>query len=260
MRHYATGREIAAAIFFRLTFLLQLCLPATVVSAEDPVGQTGEFSINVIATDLFSEEKASEFAPYVDAEHVISWEVYVPQGYDPDQPAGLLTYISPTRSGRILEEWKPLLSERNMIWIGANNSGNAQTTPLRVIYAVLGTGLIKNSYSIDSDRVYVSGFSGGGRVSSWAILEYPHIYKGAIYICGVNFWQDGRDDLDRFRDHRYVFLTGTNDFNYQDTRNVFSKYRRAGFENIDLLTVTNMGHRLPDAKDFIKALDFVDPL
>ena len=116
-----------------------------------------------------------------------------------------------------------------------------------------------NNYRIDPSRVYVSGFSGGGRTASAVAPEYAQLFTGAIYICGVNFWDGHKPkQLERIRDNRYVFLTGSKDFNRSETRRVHRAYRRADVDNVMLLEVAGMDHRMPPPEDLAQAITFLD--
>jgi predicted peptidase len=155
--------------------------------------------------------------------------------------------------------YKPILAEENLIWIGANHSGNRVRVARRISLALLATALADREFSIDASRVYVSGFSGGGRTASAVAPEYPQIFKGAIYICGVNFWNSRKPkELGRVRDNRYVFLTGKEDFNRSETRRVLRAYQRADVEEVLLLEVPGMDHRMPPAHDLAAAIDYLD--
>jgi hypothetical protein len=46
---------------------------------------------------------------------------------------------------------------------------------------------------------------------------------------GADFWTEAEEPLrPRITANRYVFITGTRDFNHRDMRRVFSKYQAAG--------------------------------
>ena len=60
------------------------------------------------------------------------------------------------------------------------------------------------------------------------------------------------------KSHRYVFLTGSDDFNRQLTRRIYGRYRRAGVANIDLITVPGMAHSTPGEKHFREAMHYLD--
>lgn len=231
------------------------------VAAATPSAETlrGELSLSATAHELLGDDSGRLFGSALDPEEVTEWELYVPGNYDPDLPAGLLVFISPTDSGRMPRRYQSVLDEKNLIWIGANHSGNRVRVARRVSLALLATALADRHYRIDASRVYVSGFSGGGRTASAVAPEYAQIFTGAIYICGVNFW-DGRKPkrLDQVRDNRYVFLTGNKDFNRAETRSVHRAYRRADVDNVLLLEVPGMDHRMPPAEDLASAITFLD--
>jgi hypothetical protein len=85
--------------------------------------QTGEFKAAHTVSDLLGETSARPYESIIPPDEVIEWEVYVPDNYNPDRPADLLIYISPTQKGSIPPQWKSLLDEHNLIWIGANKTG-----------------------------------------------------------------------------------------------------------------------------------------
>ena len=125
--------------------------------------------------------------------------------------------------------------------------------------ALLATAIADNNYRIDPSRVDVSGFSGGGRTASAVAPEYAQLFTGAIYIGRVNFWEGQKPErMDRVRGNRYVFLTGSEDFNRSETRRVHRAYRRANVENVMLLEVPGMDHRRPPPEDLAQAIAFLD--
>lgn len=230
---------------------------ATASASAEPL--RGEVSLSASAHELLGDNSAALFGSALDPEEFIEWELYVPGDYDAGSPAGLVVFISPTDSGRMPRRYQSTLDEKNLIWIGANHSGNRVRVARRVSFALLATALADMHYRIDASRVYVSGFSGGGRTASAVAPEYAQIFTGAIYICGVNFW-DGRkpNKLDQVRQNRYVFLTGKKDFNRAETRRVHRAYRRAEVENVLLLEVAGMDHRMPPVDDLETAITFLD--
>ncbi len=234
-----------------------LCMAYPPISAGNPL--RGEVSLAATAYEILGEEAVELFGSAVDPHETNEWAVYVPASYDPESPAGLLVFISPTDSGRMPGRYRPVLEDNNLIWIGAHRSGNRVRIARRIGLALLATAIADSNYRIDPSRVYVSGFSGGGRTASAVAPEYAQLFTGAIYICGVNFW-DGRKpkQLDRVRDNRYVFLTGSKDFNRSETRRVHRAYRRADVDNVMLLEVAGMDHRMPPAEDLAQAIAFLD--
>ena len=173
----------------RFSLYLLVLTVGSAALGEDFSGKRGDYLFQFMAGELFTKRQADEWGQYIRLDEEISWEVFVPESYDPLDPVGVLVYISPTRSGLVMDEWKEALADRNLIWIGANKSGNTELSLTRSIYAILGAELVKHHYEVDEQRIYVSGFSGGGREASILVQDFSHLFKGALYICGVNFWK-----------------------------------------------------------------------
>jgi predicted esterase len=221
--------------------------------------ENAELRLTATAEEILGKEAAEHFSGVLSADADISWQVYVPPNYDPDVPAGLMVYVPPVKTGRMRPGWRPVMAEKNLIWIAANQSGNKIDAGLRITYAVLATILAGQHYSVDRERIYISGFSGGGRVASVVAPQYPHIFKGAVYNCGVNFWGGSTPPrMDLVRENRFVFITGSKDFNRRETRRAEDAYRKVGVENVLLLDIPGMSHSNPAAADFAKAIEFLD--
>lgn len=229
------------------------------VFASPNTGQTGKFKIQASAIELLGEIAAQRYAPIVPVDDLIEWEIYVPATYDPAKPAGLLVYVSPHASGRIPSQWETLMAESNLIWVAASQSGNELSPRRRIAYALLATAMIDRDYRLDWQRIYVSGFSGGGRIASMLATKFPELFKGAIYNCGVNFWDQATSgSLELIKNNRFVFITGSKDFNVRDTKRVFRKYKRAGVQQIKLMVIPHMGHSNPGRSEYAQAIAYLD--
>ena len=236
-----------------LSTLLSPCLLALESHSK------GDITINSSLIELLGEQAAVKLKEVMPSDEVINWQVYVPETYDPKVPAGVLVYISPTPSGQIPPDWKSLMDKHNLIWIAADHSGNRETTIRRMYYALLGSNIIKSKYSTTKNRLYLSGFSGGGRVASILAWEHPHIFKGAIYNSGVNFWNEKEPaNLQQLQNNRFVFITGKSDGNLDDTKRVYRKYKAAGVKNIKLMINMRQGHSNPRKSSYEKAIIFLD--
>lgn len=242
----------------RTSVIFLTCLPLTGIAVADGAAR-GEFRVAASLPEVIGKDGAGRFESIVDPAETIEWELFVPEAYDPERPPGLLVYISPSDSGVIPEGWQAVLEHANLVWIAANDSGNRVRVARRVTYAMVAPAVVARDYRIDASRVYVSGFSGGGRVASMVAPEYAHVFQGALYICGVNAWGDHTPPrLDAVRENRYVFLTGRKDFNRVETRRAYRAYRRAGVDNVLLMDVPGMDHRNPSPRRLQEALDFLD--
>jgi len=244
----------------RLRNLLLACWLSILAATVNADGVSfGEVNVSATLPELVGEESAGRFEGVIGPDENIEWELYVPESYDPASPAGLMVYISPSDSGGIPKGWKDVMDVNNMIWIAANRSGNRTRVARRVSYALFAPAVVARDYEINIARVFVSGFSGGGRVASMVAPEYPTVFKGAIFICGVNFWGNREpDQLGVVQANRYVFLTGREDFNRDETRSAYKSYKKAGAENVLLMDIGGMDHRNPSAKRLAEAIAFLD--
>jgi hypothetical protein len=220
--------------------------------------RTGEFRLTKTLTEVLGADVAGRFAAVQPPDKLINWQVFVPAAYDAEHPAGVLVYISPTASGKLPAWWDDVLAERNLIWIGADDAGNMEHVQKRALLALIAPSLIGREYAIDPDRVYVTGLSGGGKMASMVATDHANVFKGAIYNCGVEFWDGQPAQLDRIRQNRYVFITGEHDQALRPTRRAYSRYRRAGVEHVKLMVIRGMGHENPDPDRLAEALDFLD--
>jgi len=239
--------------------LLVIGISQLSLGAPDPgLPRTGAFSITMTPEELLGEAPEKVQSVIASDEQIV-WEAYVPGSYSADAPAGVVVYVSPDRSGTIPSGWASVLDEHNLIWISANQSGNRVPGGRRIVKAILGLEAIQQRYAIDDTRIYIAGFSGGGKVASMIATDLPTIFVGGIFICGVVDWgSDETQYIETIRSNRYVFLTGERDQALESTKRVYRSYRDAGVPNIRLVVVRRMGHSNPSRNEISKAIEFLD--
>tara|TARA_R110002073_G_scaffold28167_6_gene89730 strand:+ start:1283 stop:2041 length:759 start_codon:yes stop_codon:yes gene_type:complete len=238
-----------------IVFLLVNCC----AYAQDTTLRTGPYETTGTAKDILGKELSSKYSHLIDLDLDITWEIDVPDDYDPKNPPGVMVYISPQNIVNLPTGWLDVTDEKNLIFIAARMSGNNEPVGSRIVMALLALPLVQSSYTINTDRIFISGFSGGGRVASMVSTSFPHIFKGALYSCGANFWQDVNiEQMENIQNNRFVFLTGTNDFNLNDTKKVYSKYKKAGATNSKLMVIPRMGHSNPKRTKFAQAIEYLD--
>jgi len=238
------------------------CWLITLLLAYPPVCHAREaeqkFEITATLEQLYGSEQAEKFRDILKPDADITWQVYRPS-HPSDEPPGLLVYVSPTRSGAMDGRWAKVLDEYNLVYVAADRSGNRIPVTRRMVLATSSIYAVKQQIEIDEKRIYVSGFSGGGRVASFLSRQYPAVFSGAIFICGVDFWnEDVIRDMNRVLTNRYVFVSGTRDFNLNETRIVYRKYLEAGAKNSLLEIENGMAHQLPGAKTLQTVLEFLE--
>jgi poly(3-hydroxybutyrate) depolymerase len=239
--------------------LLLWCVATNAEEGDEPGIQYGWFDLTRTAAEMLDPSTLESMSDVLDADKTITWQVYVPDSYNPSKPAGLLVYISPTRQGQMPSGWQPVFDDGNLIFISADQSGNRTPTKRRMLFAALAPYVVSSDFEMDPDRIYVSGFSGGGKAASIAAMNFANLFTGAIYICGAEFWPNVSPELlSKAKANRYVFLTGGRDFNRTLTGDIYAEYERAGMANINLMSIPSMGHDTPGRTHFQEAIDYLD--
>ena len=219
---------------------------------------TESLRLEATPDQLIGEQEAARLEHILDPGEPLSWEAYLPHNNSAESP-GVLVYVSPRAEGKIDQRWKSVMDSHNLIYIAANDSGNKIPTVKRMLMATMAIRALAQNHAFNIERVYVSGFSGGGRVASRLASHYPEVFTGAIYICGVDFWKEKQTPkVDRLLQNRFVFLTGSKDFNRSETSRIYRKYLKAGATQSELMVIPGMRHELPGSADLAKALRFLD--
>lgn len=239
------------------TLILQVLPVGTVFAQEQAPGT--RFDIRYTLNELLGEEEAARYKAFIPPAKKLTWAVYLPDN-DATEPPGVFVYVSPRNRGRIDNRWRAAMDRKNLIYIGADQSGNRKPVNQRMILAIMALRALEKNYLIDGKRITVSGFSGGGKIASKLASQYPEVFSGALYICGVLPWlEDPAPRMEQLVKNRFVFLTGTNDFNLNETRGVYHKYLNAGVEHSNLMVIPGMSHELPDAQIMADALEYLHP-
>jgi predicted esterase len=238
-----------------LPFLaLLLLLIQTPASAANPTPSIIEAAETIEA--LVPASQLASFAKTYPVDRPIRWKLHVPT----ESPSpGVLVFVSAQDSGDPPSDWIEVLEESNLIWIAACDFGNRKPTAQRMLAGLMGLAYVQLNYKLDPERVYVAGISGGGRVASKVATKFPRLFNGAIYIVGADFWESA--DANAIADisrNRYVFITGSSDFNRREMKGVFRSYLSAGATHSQLLDLSHFGHQLPSGDQLRDALAYLD--
>lgn len=206
------------------------------------------------------------------------YDVYVPADYkSDDKPFGLMVWISPGERGGPRESWTDALDKRHVIFVAPRDVPNPSHSVWRAFMALESVRFANANFTIDPDRVYVAGMSGGGRISSHVAMFFPDTFGGCFAMCGCNFYRDvpvpGQKDhvwpgfwqnpeapvVRKARsDSRFVLLTGSKDFNLEPTKGTYNAMLGEKFAHATLLEVPGLSHEMPDAEWFDKGLAALD--
>jgi len=253
----ADNRTAAPALTIRafLCLFFGLILAGGTTAAVRPT--SNDIQIETTLNQLLGKQQAEIYEKIIEPDEPISWWVYLPDNDSTETP-GVFVYVSPMKTGRIDSRWREVMNQQNLIYIAANKSGNKIPTIRRMVMANLGIKALALQHSFNPGQISVSGFSGGGRVASRLASQYPEIYTGALYICGVDFWKkDYAPNVDRVIQNRFVFLTGSRDFNENETRQIHKRYIKEGAIHSKLIVIPGLAHQHPDAAYLTEALQFL---
>ena len=148
--------------------------------------------------------------------------VYLPKTH-PEHGFGVLVFVPPWQMARIPLGWERVLDGLGIIFVSTARSGNEENViGRRVPLALLATYNVMRRYDIDTEHVYVAGFSGGSRVMAMRLaLAYPDVFRGALLNAGSDPIGEPQvplppgDLLYEFQQSsRVVFVTGAKDPNH----------------------------------------------
>ncbi|MEM9415327.1 MAG: PHB depolymerase family esterase [Planctomycetota bacterium] len=288
-----------------LAWLIAWC-PALSTHAQDTqAAQTGTFTTRFDERSPLSGLDAMAEVGRWDRRQLPDWDIediefqmVVPDDYTGEEAYGLLVFIHPYDDvnatsprafffGRVIED---VLAEHNIIWVSYDDAGNGVLPNKRLGLALDAVHNVSQQYNIDAKRVYVSGMSGGGRMTCMAGVYYPEVFTGAVPIVGSMYfrqvpvpedpelralirpepgehavwprtlWAPRRDVLREMKaSQRWVLLTGDADFNMPEMRSHFEHgFQRDAFEYAHYLEVPGMDHAFPDADWFERAIELLD--
>lgn len=200
-------------------------------------------------------------------------EARLPAGYSPRRPAGLLVWVSPGNSGDVPRTFWPAIDSLNLVCIGASGSGNLRSAVDRYQLVFDAIATASRKFHIDSRRVYITGMSGGGKVSSILQGCFPEVFAGAVPIVGLSCYDPiptgtggfYRADYERpkspifnlFKTRRMAAITGRKDFNQVPVQQGVALMQRDGLQ-AKLFDVSNLGHEMPPPEKFTEAISWVD--
>jgi len=112
------------------------------------------------------------------------YELFVPEGYPKAKPYPLILCVPPSPGPAGWAEFEGLCRTNGVIFASPFGAGNNIPVAVRcrVVLDVLDDA--RRRLNIDSDRVYLAGMSGGGRIASRVAFSLPEAFAGVMPICG----------------------------------------------------------------------------
>lgn len=240
----------------------------TAFSLVTPLAEGGELarrSMHELDYAAIAAKNGLPSGPLVDPARE-RWDVYIPKSYDGSKPYGVLVWVHPGDQADLLYGWNTALDDHKLIYVSAFNSSNGRVAYERMALALTGLVNVLTQYNVDRSRIYVGGFSGGGRIASRLAAEYPEIFSGAIYVEGG----DGvggeyvpvppAEGLALMRSRgRYFFTVGDEDpINGLFNQRAYDAYRQLCVPRVRMLRLQREAHENLERRHFVRALDYLD--
>jgi hypothetical protein len=182
-----------------------------------------------------------------------SYAIYLPKQYVKEVPSAIVFIFDPDARGKIGIEPFVLAAETyNYILVCSNNSKNG---PADINLGIANRlfDSVFSEYSIDSSRLYISGFSGGARLAGTIAIS-SGAFQGVI-ACGASF-----NRIDKFSlqgsNFSYVGMVGDIDMNYQEM--VGNQTWLDGMKIKNTLFISHLDHAWPAQKEMLRAFDWLE--
>ena len=141
-----------------------------------------------------------------------TYSLYLPKGYSKSVAWPVIFFYDPAARGSVPVKLYSTLAEKyQCILVGSNNSRNGPfSTAQESEQAMLRD--IDSQYSIDKNRLYISGFSGGARASVFLSMQRK-VYAGII-ACGAAFPSMGKPTMRN--NVPFIEVIGNQDMNFTE--------------------------------------------
>lgn len=217
----------------RAALLIAPGLVVPVASAQDYM--TGMFRLSRQPAEIVEPDVAQALDKIVKKDEKLQWQIYVPEQYTPERPAGLFVYIDPDGHGRIPDRWTPVFDSHNIIWVGVRQTQRNPSPTRRIWQAILGARGVEGDYAIDLQRMYVGGTRETVSLAVTTMLM-ANEFGGGVYTRGSFFSPElTPDHVQALQRKAHVFVTGTNDNSKRQIQSDYELYQEQGISNVKLI-------------------------
>lgn len=179
-----------------------------------------------------------------------SYYVYLPSYYNTSKQWPVIYAFDAHGRGNIPVERLAKAAEETGYIICASNNARNNSSYLQYIIDMLFKDSQKR-FTIDKNRIYLSGFSGGARIASSIALKFPNI-KGIISCAaGTSIPANQIKNKDLI----FIGVSGIKDFNYLELQVTHDFLRQNNISS--QLIIHDGGHEWPPEDIMSKALYFI---
>ena len=125
---------------------------------------------------------------------------------------------------------------------------------------------LRKDYTIDENRVYIGGTSGGGAISTFATFLYPQDFRAAfnsvrIFSLTASYCLPFADegDIRTVQKYKqpYAFISGPDDSNYKGMPGTEANFKEHRFV-VRFFDIPGMKHQMATAETFDKVIEWVE--
>ena len=183
-----------------------------------------------------------------------SYAVFLPTQYNENKLWPIIYVFDPSANGKIEANLYHETAEKyGYIVVCSNNSKNGpwEDCEIAVKYTMEDAEV---RFSIDRNRVYTSGFSGGARLASFIALSTQKI-AGVIGFC-AGFPPKEKYYTSQIKGFDYIGLIGKRDWNYFELLEL-EKTLQKNKLNARLIT-SELNHELPSKESILEAIEWME--
>ena len=137
---------------------------------------------------------------------------YIPEGYRPDQPLGLLVWIHPdgnTMEGSLQKAWKTICDTRGIAIVGPQAAEDRQWTLDDGLTVQRVVEHFRQQYAVDSQRVFLHGYGTGGKFALHLSNKFRDVFRGVSVVSGT--LADRPADNEPNLHQQFYFVVGEKD-------------------------------------------------
>jgi len=187
------------------------------------------------------------------------FQLYVPKTYDAKKTWPLIVFVSPGDAPMGWRYWQQVCTEQGILFCAAHGAGNNCPPGKRIRIILDMFDQVRRTFSIDPQRTYISGFSGGGRMACTIGFHLPEHFAGVLPIGGTNPLPRLDYLRHRLADRQSVALvTGEKDFNRVEHDQFLGPLLQELGIRSRVWVVPGLGHAVPEAKVLDEVVRWLD--
>jgi pimeloyl-ACP methyl ester carboxylesterase len=242
--------------------LVVLFLSGTIASAQQArtervSAETGLDWVFAMANQSPAEPPAEWLEGYTSTEQ--SYSLYVPQRYQKRKSWPLVIFISPGNGPTGFAQWKEACQKNAILFASPSGAGNNVPAPRRIHIIADVLDDIRRKYNVDTDRTYIGGHSGGGRIACSIAFALPEYFGGVIPVCAGGELRSESWLRQRVIDRLSIAqLTGETDFNRGEVNRMHQTRHASVGVRCKTWVVDGLGHSIPNSNVFTEAFAWLE--